>query len=95
MAHPDLVGAVVWCFEKSMIYPGDQTRAVITPGTSEFRLSLWRSVNVGDELAMHEGLRVCGHARVRWTRETAFPFSAADEDSFREWCAGGLSPDHQ
>jgi hypothetical protein len=93
MVFPNLMSAVVLCFEKSDIQPGDQTRAVTIPGTSEIVMTLWRAVNVGDELVLYAGARVCGHGRVLWIFEATLPVSAATEKSLHDWCAGGPPPD--
>ena len=91
MNHPDQVGAPVLCFGRFPLHPGDRTHAVIVP-LAPGAMPLWQRVKSGDELALFEGPRVCGHAKVLWIAPTTLPLPAEDQMSFESWCCGGPVP---
>lgn len=91
MTGTEQVGAPVLCFGNFPLALGDRTRAVIIP-LVDLSLELWRAVQVGDDLRMFEGPRICGEACVIWTTSTTRPVDQADETRFCAWARGGDPP---
>lgn len=87
---PDgLTAAPVFGFSRTPVSPGEPVRAVITPLWPK-SLVLWRALNVGDVLRMHEGPRVCGLGTVVWLREVTWPLIDPDLTSVQKWLADDL-----
>jgi hypothetical protein len=71
-------GAPVLCASVAEAEPGLSVRVVIIPMFPSF----WRDVQVGDELRMYEGLRLCGLGAVLWAEPTRMPLPEQDEARF-------------
>jgi hypothetical protein len=84
MASLGFVGGPIYCASKSSIAPGDEAHVVIIPAAPQ-SLLIWALLNVGDELRMHEGSRVVGHATVLMSGRTLLPVPDADERRFHAW----------
>lgn len=81
---PAQSGAPVFSWEKPIVQPGDRVRAVIVPMFP----AVWDTVDVGSELTMYEGQRVCGHAAVVWRTNTTWPIPRDDYQRFDAWTKG-------
>ncbi|MEZ0448378.1 hypothetical protein [Cellulomonas sp. ICMP 17802] len=84
MSAPEQTGAPVLAFSREKVEPGDQVHVVIVP-PYPWMVSEWGRVNIGDELPMYEGPRVCGHGQVLWRCDTQLPLPEQDEELFRAW----------
>jgi hypothetical protein len=84
MSGTEQVGAFVLSLEHFPVHLGDTVRAVIVPFAPQ-SIDCWRAVRPGDELAMFEGARICGRAKVETTWSTARPVPERDERRFIDW----------
>lgn len=81
------VGAFVLHLAATPLAPGETARAVIVP-LAPVSMPLWEQVQVGDELRMFEGGRLCGIATVSWRTTTERPPHQQDEERFVAWAEG-------
>jgi hypothetical protein len=88
MVPPEQTGAPVLAFDQERVRPGDTARVVIVPPFPPI-VAAWSRVQVGDDLPMYEGAKVCGYGRVLWRRQTTLPVPAEDEARYRRWLAEG------
>jgi Bacterial PH domain len=77
-------GASLLCSSAWTLAPGDSARAVIIPLT-DAHMGEWHLLGQGDRLRLFEGLRICGHAVVRWSESTSLPVSSTNIDRFSTW----------
>lgn len=90
MEPPNQTGAPVLCFEFFPVPLGASLRAVIVPAFPQ-TLGEWRRVEVGNELRMYEGPRICGTATVEWIEPMDDTVSEIDQERFCTWATNGGS----
>jgi hypothetical protein len=80
--HPqEQTGAPVFAWSQDRIAPGDHVRAVIVPMYPQH----WEGVDLGAQLTMYEGHRICGLATVVRRFVTRFPIPDVDIQGFQTW----------
>lgn len=75
-------------FSRTNIRPGDDVRAVLVPLFIETTWE-WQDVQVGDNLRMYEGARICGRGIIRWIESSTWPMGNEDQGRFTEWLIAG------
>lgn len=85
MVPPEQTGAPVFRFSTEIVHPGDRVKAVVLV-PYPMTVDDWNlQVDVGCQLPMYEGNRVCGLGTILWKKRIELPLSDIERGDLSDW----------